>query len=222
MTKRCLILLAIALLLSASGCGKSTEDEAAPIDEAALVAARVEMHGNRVCGVGGSSAELVDRFRMGRITITDATLQTFPDPQGPTLNPGGPLNNYCWWLVGTDCPAAWYGDEKLEFPAGSDLQGETSGLDLDARCRQWLETEAGVDIEEVVAVSLYQEGWMSMGYDGYDDGSYPVYVALVPTGLLQDRNQANVANCSLRVLGATEAGDSNTVFAYVESLEFGL
>jgi hypothetical protein len=39
---------------------------------------------------------------------------------------------------------------------------------------------------------------------------------------LQGREQANVASCTLKVLGATEAGDSNTVFGYVESLEFGI
>lgn len=223
MLKRCLLLLAVVLVLSAAGCGKSTDGESAPIDEAALIQARVEMHGNRVCAGGTDSAgALVERFRMNRITIENATLQTFPDPQGPTLNPGGPFNNYCWWVLGADCPVSWYGDEKIDFTAGSDLQGETAGRDLDSRCRKWLEENAGIELEEVVAVSLYQDDWMSRGFEGFDEGSYPVYIGLVPAGLIQERQQARVAQCTMKVLGATEGGDTNTIFGYVESLEFGI
>jgi hypothetical protein len=220
MKHRCLFAFAIIPVVLALHCGKP-EEERAVLDESALVRARVAMHANRVCAGGPAGAETVlGDLRLKRLTIENATLQTFPDPLGPTLNAGGPLSDYCWWVMGSDCPVSWYGDEKLDFPDRSAIQQAVGAQDLENRCRKWLEDEAGIDVDDVIAVSLYQSDWETMGFEGYDDGAYPVYVGLIPKDLLGSVNQADVTRCTFTVLAATEGGDSNTVFVYVTAIEF--
>ena len=60
-----------------------------------------------------------------------------------------------------------------------------------------------------------------MGFDTFEDGSYPTYYCLMPKEILGERETATVNNCTIKVLGITESGTENIVFGYVEKLEFG-
>ena len=222
MKNRHLLLPIVVLALLVPCCGKSGDAETTALDESAFIQARSAMHDNQACTYeeGGAGA-IVDRFRLREVTITNASLQTYPDPKGPTINPGGPLANYCWWVLGRDCPISWYGDERLEFSVAEKISSDADVTDLEDRCRGWLEDSVGIDLEDAVAVSLYEKDWMSMGYEGFDDGAYPVYVCLIPSGLLAGRQQSDVASCTLTVLAATEGGDTNMAFGYVTAIDFG-
>ena len=66
---------------------------------------------------------------------------------------------------------------------------------------------------------MFQMDYRQIGYEAFGAETYPTYYCLVPRDLLGGAQNADVAKCTIKLLGVTEGGATNIVFGYVKELK---